>query len=77
MCLAIDVARRLNSDDVLERLAWLFATRGMPEHLRSDHGPEFTAKVVRDWRARVGAKTRFIEPDSPWENGYTESFNGG
>jgi transposase InsO family protein len=75
-CLAIDVARRLRSDDVLERLSWLFATRGVPEHLRSDNGPEFTAKVVRSWLNRVGVKTLFIEPGSPWENGYVESFNG-
>jgi putative transposase len=75
-CLAIDVARRLRSDDVLERLAWLFATRGVPEHLRSDNGPEFTAKAVRDWLKRVGVQTLFIEPGSPWENGYVESFNG-
>jgi transposase InsO family protein len=75
-CLAIDVARRLRSDDVLERLAWLFATRGVPDHIRSDNGPEFTAKVVRSWLARVRVKTLFIQPGSPWENGYVESFNG-
>jgi transposase InsO family protein len=75
-CLAIDVARTLRSDDVLERLSWLFATRGVPEHVRSDNGPEFTAGVVRDWLRRVGVKTLFIEPGSPWENGYVESFNG-
>ena len=75
-CLAIDVARTLKSDDVLERLAWLFVTRGVPEHIRSDNGPEFTAGVVRDWLKRVGVKTLFIEPGSPWENGYCESFNG-
>jgi len=75
-CLAIDVARKLRSDDVLERLAWLFATRGVPEHLRSDNGPEFTASVVRDWVKKVRVKTLFIEPGSPWENGYVESFNG-
>ena len=75
-CLAIDVARTLRSDDVLERLAWLFVTRGVPQHIRSDNGPEFTARVVRDWLKRVGVKTLFIEPGSPWENGYCESFNG-
>ena len=75
-CLAIDVARKLTSDDVLERLAWLFATRGVPEHIRSDNGPEFTAKAVREWLEKVGVKTLFIEPGSPWENGYVESFNG-
>jgi putative transposase len=75
-CLAIDVARRLSSEDVLERLAWLFATRAVPEHIRSDNGPEFTAKVVRRWLGEVGVRTLFIEPGSPWENGYVESFNG-
>lgn len=75
-CLAIDAARQLRSDDVLERLSWLFATRGVPKHIRSDNGPEFTASVVRDWLKRVGVRTLFIEPGSPWENGYVESFNG-
>lgn len=75
-CLAIDVARRLTSDDVLERLAWLMCTRGVPGHIRSDNGPEFTAAAVREWLTRVGVKTLFIEPGSPWENGYVESFNG-
>jgi putative transposase len=75
-CLAIDVARKLTSDDVLERLAWLMASRGVPEHIRSDNGPEFTADVVRDWLGKVGVRTLFIEPGSPWENGYVESFNG-
>jgi len=75
-CLAIDVARRLGSDDVLERLTWLMVTRGVPDHIRSDNGGEFTAGVVRAWLGRVGVKTLFIEPGSPWENGYIESFNG-
>lgn len=75
-CLGIDVARSLTSDDVLERLAWLMATRGVPEHIRSDNGPEFTARAVRGWLERVGVRTLFIEPGSPWENGYVESFNG-
>ena len=75
-CLSIDVARSLSSDDVLERLTWLMVTRGVPDHIRSDNGPEFTAKVVRAWLARVGVRTLFIEPGSPWENGYVESFNG-
>lgn len=75
-CLAIDVARKLSSDDVLERLSWLMATRGVPLHIRSDNGPEFTAQVVREWLGKVGVKTLFIEPGSPWENGYIESFNG-
>ena len=75
-CLAIDVARRLTSDDVLERLSELFVRRGVPHYIRSDNGPEFAAKAVRDWLGRVGVGTLYIEPGSPWENGYIESFNG-
>jgi putative transposase len=75
-CLSIDVARRLTSEDVLERLSDLFIRRGVPSYIRSDNGPEFTAVVVRGWLARVGVRTLFIEPGSPWENGYIESFNG-
>jgi transposase InsO family protein len=75
-CLAIDVARKLRADDVLERLSWLFVTRGVPAHIRSDNGPEFTAKAVRGWLGRVGVGTLFIEPVGPWEDGYIESFNG-
>ena len=75
-CLSIDVARRLKSDDVLERLMDLFIRRGIPEHLRSDNGSEFTAKAVREWLSRLGVRTLYIEPGSPWENGYIESFNG-
>ncbi|QDT38360.1 IS2 transposase TnpB [Stratiformator vulcanicus] len=75
-CLAIDVARSLKSEHVLERLSDLFVRRGVPAYIRSDNGPEFTAKAVREWLARVGVKTLFIEPGSPWENGFIESFNG-
>ena len=75
-CLAIDVGRKVTSDDVLERLADLFVRRGVPEHIRSDNGPEFTAKAVREWLGRIGVSTLYIEPGSPWENGYCESFNG-
>jgi len=75
-CLAIDVARKLKSEDVLERLSDLFIRRGVPKYLRSDNGPEFTANKVRDWLKRVEVQTLFIEPGSPWENGYNESFNG-
>jgi putative transposase len=75
-CLAIKVARRLNSQDVMDELFKLFIFRGIPEHLRSDNGPEFTAKAVRKWLSRLGVKTLFIERGSPWENGYIESFNG-
>ena len=75
-CPAIVVERRLNSDDVLHCLTDLFIMHGSPEHIRSDNGPEFTAKTVREWLVRAGVKTLFIEPGSPWENGYNESFNG-
>jgi putative transposase len=75
-CLAIDVGRKLTSEDVLERLADLFTRRGVPAYIRSDNGPEFTAKRVRQWLGRLGVETLFIEPGSPWENGYCESFNG-
>ncbi len=75
-CLAIEVARRLRSDDVLQVLAELFVQHGPPDHIRSDNGSEFTAKVVRKWLSRIGVKTLYIEPGSPWENGYNESFNG-
>jgi putative transposase len=75
-CLTIEVERRLNSDDVMAILAALFAARGVPEFIRSDNGAEFTAKTVRAWLARLGVRTLFIEPGSPWENGYCESFNG-
>jgi transposase InsO family protein len=75
-CLAIVVARRLRADDVLQALADLFVERGPPDHIRSDNGPEFAAKAVHGWLSQVGVKTLFIEPGSPWENGYCESFNG-
>jgi putative transposase len=75
-CLAMDVARSLTSEDVLDRLADLFVSRGVPEHIRSDNGPEFTAQAVRRWLSRLDVKPAFIEPGSPWENGYIESFNG-
>ena len=74
-CMAIKVGRRTRAHDILEILADLFAHHGPPEYLRSDNGPEFTAKLVRRWLARVGVQTLFIEPASPWENGYNESFN--
>lgn len=75
-CLAIVVGRRLNSHDVLSTLARLFVRHGTPEHIRSDNGSEFTAKAVRGWLERLGVGTLYIEPGSPWENGYIESFNG-
>jgi transposase InsO family protein len=75
-CLAIRVARRINSLGVLETMADVMIARGVPEHIRSDNGAEMTAKIVRSWLASVGAKTLYIGPGSPWENGYCESFNG-
>jgi len=75
-CLAIKVGRRTRAHDVLEVLADLFARYGPPHHLRSDNGPEFTAHLVRRWLARLGVQTLYIQPGSPWENGYNESFNG-
>ena len=77
-CLAIRVKRKLNSTDVIDALTDLFILRGPPAYVRSDNGdngPEFIAQAVRDWIAAVGAKTAHIEPGSPWENGYVESFN--
>ncbi|MCH2163113.1 MAG: IS3 family transposase [Marinovum sp.] len=73
--LMIRVNRKLNSTDVLDALTDLFILRGPPEYIRSDNGPEFIAQKVRDWIAAVGTKTAYIEPGSPWENGYCESFN--
>ena len=75
-CLAIEVDRKLNSAKVIEVLARLFVERGTPQYLRSDNGPEFIARRVRFWLKRHGVDTLFIEPGSPWENGYIESFNG-
>ena len=71
----IRVARKLNSMDVVDALTDLFILRGPPEYIRSDKGPEFVAGKVRDWIGAVGARTAYIEPGSPWENGYIESFN--
>ena len=75
-CLAIDVERKLTAEDVLVQLTDLFVRRGVPKHLRSDNGSEFTAESVRAWLKRLGVGTLYIEPGSPWENGYIESFNG-
>ena len=78
-CLALRVARRLNSYDLIETLADVMLIYGVPEHIRSDNGPEFVALKLRKWLSAAGAKTMYIEPGepgSPWENGYCESFNG-
>ncbi len=74
-CLAIRVSRRLNATDVVDVLSDLFILRGVPGHIRSDNGPEFIAELVREWIVAGGAKTAYIEPGSPWENGTCESFN--
>ena len=74
-CLAIRVARKLKAIDVIDVLSDLFILRGVPGHIRSDNGPEFVAKAVQEWITAVGAKTAYIAPGSPWENGYVESFN--
>lgn len=74
-CLAIRVDRRLTSADVIDVLSDLFIPRGVPDHIRSDNGPEFIAKAVQSWIHAVGAKTAYIAPGSPWENGFIESFN--
>ena len=75
-CLAILVKRRITSQDVIGQLFQLIIFRGIPEHIRSDNRPEFTAKAIIGWLNRPGVKTLFIGPGRPWENGYTESFNG-
>ena len=75
-CLAIDVSRKLTSEDVLGQLSDPCVRKGVPDHIRSDNGSEFAAKRVREWLERVGVKTLYIKPGSPWENGYVESFNG-
>ena len=75
-CLAIEVSRHFTGTDVVELLKELFMVRGQPDYIRSDNGPEFTSKAVKKWLAASGVGTLFIEPGSPWENGYIESFNG-
>jgi transposase InsO family protein len=75
-CLTILTQRRITSEHIIEQLFCLFMFRDIPEHIRSDNGPEFTARAVRKWLNDLGVNTLFIEPGSPWENGYIESFNG-
>ena len=75
-CLAILTQRRITSGDVIEQLFYLFIFRDVPQYIRSDNGPEFTAKAVRRWLKDLEVHTLFIERGSPWENGYIESFNG-
>ena len=73
--MAIRIDRKLNGADIIDVLSDLFILRGVPGYIRSDNGPEFLAKAVQDWIAAVGARTAYIAPGSPWENGYVESFN--
>ena len=75
-CLAMMAARHIKSQDIIDQLYDLFLFRGVPDHIRSDNGPEFTSRKIRKWLAGLGVKNLFIEPGSPWENGYVESFNG-
>ena len=75
-CLAIHVARRIRSKEALEVFADLMVEHGVPKHIRSDNGLEMVAEELRDWLQHMGTKTAYIEPGSPWENGYCESFNG-
>ena len=75
-CLSIYVDRKLTSIEVLYKLSELFIIHGVPDYIRSDNGSEFIAKELRKWLQRIGVKTAYIEPGSPWENGYIESFNG-
>jgi putative transposase len=74
-CLALKVARSITSEDVIDTLAELFAIRGVPKHVRSDNGPEFVATAIQRWLKQTGVQTLYIEPGSPWENGYAESFH--
>jgi len=73
--LLVGAERRWSSARVISALADVMVSKGVPEHLRSDNGLEFVAKGLRQWLAKTGAKTLYIEPGSPWENGYCESFN--
>ena len=75
-CLSLRTGYSLKADDVMDVLTDLFIKRGIPDHIRSDNGSEFTAKSIRTWLPKLGIKTLYIEPGSPWENGYNESFNG-
>ena len=74
-CLTIEVERSLTAEDVVSTLEYLFEVRGEPEFIRSDNGPEFIAEAVKGWLARRGSGTLYIEPGSPWENAYSETFN--
>ena len=74
-CITLDVSRSMQAEDVIDRLAELFVMHGVPECIRSDNGPEFIATEIRRWLGQIGVQTLYIEPGSPWENGYAESFH--
>lgn len=73
--ITLDVSRNFKSEDIINRLSELFVMYGVPEHIRSDNGPEFIARALRNWLTKLEVKTLYIQPGSPWENGYIESFN--
>jgi transposase InsO family protein len=75
-CVALEVARSMTSDDVLDILVGLFESRGVPEHIRSENGPEFIAKAIREFLTAADVTALYVEPGSPWQNGFGESFNG-
>ncbi len=75
-CHAIEVERSITAQDVIATLRYLFQVHGEPAYIRSDNGPEFIARVVKQWLTSSGVQTLYIEPGSPWENAYVESFNG-
>ena len=74
-CLCLSVGRRFTSPDVIDELVSLSGSRGLPQHIRSDNGPEFIATEIREWLKRLGVEALYVEPGSPWENGYAESFH--
>lgn len=74
-CITLDVSRQFKSADIIDRLAELFVMYGVPQHIRSDNGPEFISKAIRDWLEQLKVQSLYVEPGSPWENGYVESFN--
>jgi transposase InsO family protein len=75
-CLAIRIDRKMTSSSVIDALADIFIERGAPQYIRSDNGSEFSAQLIQQWLKALHVKTAYIEPGSPWENGYIESFNG-
>ena len=74
-CVALKVSRSIKADDVIDTLCELLAVRGVPNHIRSDNGPEFIAKAIGNWLNQTGVSALYVEPGSPWQNGYSESFN--